>query len=310
MKKPSLKEDKQNCEDKEQLSLMSYDNGGVNVDVKIKKTENISSKKSEQPAIEKNEEKPNASACTERKLAVLIDGSGFVYRAFYALPPLTNSKGEAVGAVYGFCSMLLSLLDKHTADLLCVAFDAGRDTFRKQLYSEYKNNREETPAELKSQFPLLIKACDAFGLPTVELEGYEADDIIATYAEKLSSNGYEVRIVSSDKDLMQLVTDNVYLFDPIKSKVIKRDEVFEKYGVYPESMITLQALMGDKTDNIPGIDGVGPKTAAKLIAEFGDIDGLYSNIDKVKPVRIQEKLRDSQDLLNISKIASIASAIR
>ena len=231
MKKPSLKEDKQNCEDKEQLSLMSYDNGGANVDVKIKKIENISSKKSEPSIVvasEKDVAKQPSSDGESRKLAVLIDGSGFVSRAFYALPPLTNSKGEAVGAVYGFCSMLLSLLDKHTADLLCVAFDAGRDTFRKQLYSEYKNNREETPAELKSQFPLLIKACDAFGLPTVELEGYEADDIIATYAAKLSSNGYEVRIVSSDKDLMQLVTDNIYLFDPIKSKVIKRDEVFEK----------------------------------------------------------------------------------
>ncbi|MBE6447540.1 MAG: DNA polymerase I [Alphaproteobacteria bacterium] len=284
----------------EQLSLMSYDNGGCNVEVRVGAT-TISNTEKSAEAGKSLPDSLSSFNSDQKKVAVLIDGTGFVYRAFFALPPLTNAKGKPVGAIYGFFSMLLSLLDKHQADLLCVAFDAGRDTFRKKLYFEYKNNRDETPTELKSQFPLLLEACKAFGLPTVELDGYEADDIIATYADRLASNGYEVRIVSSDKDLTQLISENVYLFDPIKSKVIKKDDVFEKYGVYPENMITLQALMGDKTDNIPGIDGIGPKTAAKLINEFQDIDGLYANIDNVKPIKIQEKLRTNKELLSISK---------
>ncbi len=237
----------------------------------------------------------------EKKLAILVDGSSFIYRAFYALPQLTNKKNEPVGAVYGFCSMILSILDKQQSDLFCVALDAGRNTFRKKIYNEYKNNREETPADLKAQFPLLLKACQSFGLPIVEIEGYEADDIIATYSSELANNNYEVRIVASDKDLMQLINENTYLFDPIKSKIIKKEEVFEKYGVYPEQMVMLQSLMGDKTDNVPGIDGIGPKTAAKLVNEFKTIDCIYKNIEKITPIRIREKLRDNYEALLLSE---------
>ncbi|MBQ3565500.1 MAG: hypothetical protein IJA14_05125 [Alphaproteobacteria bacterium] len=234
------------------------------------------------------------------KKARLVDGSGFIYRAFYAMPQMVNKKGEPVGAVYGFCSMMLPLLNQQN-DLFCVVLDAGRNTFRNEIYPEYKSNRAETPADLKSQFSKLLKACEAFGLPVIEMNGYEADDIIATYAAKLSKVGYSVEIVSSDKDLMQLVSDNVCLFDPVKSKTIGRDEVFQKYGVYPEQMITLQTLMGDSTDNIPGIKGVGPKTAAKLVNQFATISEMYENIDSVTPLRIREMLAAQRDTLKISE---------
>ncbi len=184
---------------------------------------------------------------------------------------------------------------------IVIHLDASRNTFRRKLYSEYKNNREETPPELKSQFPILLNACKAFGLPVVEQEGYEADDIIATYANKLAQDNYEVRIIASDKDLMQLITDNIYLFDPIKLKVIKQNEVFEKYNVYPHQMIMFQAITGDKTDNIPGIEGIGPKTAAKLINEFGTIENIYEKIENVSPARIKEKLKANREELSLSE---------
>ena len=244
--------------------------------------------------------KPNERE-DEKKLAILVDGSNFIYRAFYALPQLTSPDGNPVGAVYGFCSMLISLLGKHKSDLFCVALDAGRDTFRKEIYSEYKNNREETPADLKSQFPILIEACRAFGVPIIETVGYEADDIIATIATELSQQNYEVRIIASDKDLMQLIDENIYLFDPIKSKIIKENEVLEKYGVVPRQMVSLQALMGDSTDNIPGIQGVGPKTAAKLLNQFQSLKNIYNEIGNVTPPKLREKLINQKNMVEISE---------
>ncbi|MDR0968770.1 MAG: hypothetical protein LBL99_04045 [Holosporaceae bacterium] len=235
-----------------------------------------------------------------KPLAVLVDGSGFIYRAYYATPQLTDREGRPVGAIFGFCSILISTLEKHKSDLFCVAFDCGRDTFRSKIYSEYKANRAATPEDLKMQMPLLKDVCGAFGIPTISKKGFEADDIIATYAAKLSDRGYEVRIVSSDKDLMQLVTDNVSMFDPMKSKFIKEKEVFEKYGVLPSQMIFLQALMGDASDNIPGVKGIGPKTAAKLIGEFKTLDNLYQNIDSVRPEKVKEKLIADKDAAFLS----------
>lgn len=243
----------------------------------------------------------NKEDSSEKKVAILVDGSNFVYRAFYALPQLTDPNGNPVGAVYGFCSMLISLFDKHKSDLFCVALDAGRDTFRKDIYSEYKSNREETPADLKSQFPVLIEACESFGIPIIEMVGYEADDIIATIATKLAEENYEVRIIASDKDLMQLIDENIYLFDPIKSKVIKENEVFEKYGVLPKQMVALQALMGDSTDNVPGIPGVGPKTAAKLLDKFHSLENIYNEIENVTPPKLKEKLIQNKELVRISE---------
>ncbi|MDR0678261.1 MAG: hypothetical protein LBF44_01840, partial [Holosporaceae bacterium] len=240
------------------------------------------------------------------KLAILVDGSGFIYRAYYALPQLTNDRGESIGAVYGFCSMLISLLKKHQSDLFCVVLDSGRDTFRSEIYAEYKSNRSETPEDLKSQIPMLNDVCRAFGIPTISKKGFEADDIIATYAEKLSELKYEVRIISSDKDLMQLVTDNVSLFDPIKSKIIKTEEILEKYGVLPSQMVFLQALMGDSSDNIPGVKGIGPKTAAKLINKYKTLDAIYQNINTIESPKIRESLVNQKELLNISlKLATL-----
>lgn len=246
-------------------------------------------------------ESKNQIDSSEKKLAILVDGSSFVYRAFYALPQLTDPDGNPVGAVYGFCSMLIALFDKHKSDLFCVALDAGRDTFRKDIYPEYKSNREETPAELKSQFPVLIEACNAFGVPIIEMVGYEADDIIATIATELAKKDYEVRIVASDKDLMQLIDTNIYLFDPIKSRVIKENEVLEKYGVLPKQMVSLQALMGDSTDNVPGIPGVGPKTAAKLLGKFHSLENIYNEIESVTPPKLKGKLIQHKELVRISE---------
>ncbi|MDR2781047.1 MAG: DNA polymerase I [Holosporaceae bacterium] len=235
-----------------------------------------------------------------RPLAILVDGSGFIYRAYYALPQLTDGQGRSVGAVYGFCSMLISLLKKHESDLFCVVMDSGRDTFRSEIYQEYKANRSETPEELKSQMPLLRDACDAFGVPVISKKGFEADDIIATFARKLPADGYDVRIISSDKDLMQLVTDTVTIFDPMKSRIIKAEQVNEKYGVAPSQMIFLQTLMGDPSDNIPGVKGIGLKTAAKLVAEFQTLDALYQNINKIKSPKIRESLIEQRDRVDIS----------
>lgn len=235
-----------------------------------------------------------------KKSAVLIDGSGFIYRAFFALPKLTRSDGAPTGAVFGFCSMLLSLISDHASDVFIVILDSGRDTFRSKIYEAYKKNRDETPPELKAQFETLIAACHAFGVPVVLKTGYEADDIIATYAHKLSKKGYKTEIVSSDKDLMQLVDENVSMYDPMKSKFIQKEEVFEKYGVYPESMVFLQALMGDSSDNIPGVPGVGPKTATKLISAYQDLENLYNSLDEIPQEKLKEKLQNNKHLADIS----------
>ncbi|MBO4405700.1 MAG: DNA polymerase I [Alphaproteobacteria bacterium] len=264
-------------------------------------SESIDAKNSDKKKLAISNDSINTKNSDEKKLAILVDGSNFIYRAFYALPQLTSPDGNPVGAVYGFCSMLISLLGKHKSDLFCVALDAGRDTFRKEIYPEYKNNREETPADLKSQFPILIEACHAFGIPIIETVGYEADDIIATIATKLSQQNYEVRIIASDKDLMQLINENIYLFDPIKSKVIKENEVAEKYGVAPHQMVSLQALMGDSTDNIPGIQGVGPKTAAKLLNQFQSLKNIYDEIENVVPTKLREKLITQRNMVEISE---------
>ncbi|MDR1551309.1 MAG: DNA polymerase I [Holosporaceae bacterium] len=233
-------------------------------------------------------------------LAVLVDGSGFAYRAYYALPQLTNGAEQPVGAVYGFCSMLIPLLEKHRADLFCVVMDSGRDTFRKEVYAEYKSNRKVTPDDLKSQMPLLREACEAFGVPIISKKGFEADDVIATCATELSERGYKVRIISSDKDLTQLISDSVSLFDPIKSKIVGAEAVLEKYHVQPSQMVFLQALMGDSSDNIPGVSGIGPQTAAKLINKFGTLDEIYRNINSIHGKKIRENLIQQRGILDIS----------
>jgi DNA polymerase-1 len=228
----------------------------------------------------------------------LIDGSGFIFRAFHALPPLTRkSDGLPVGAVSGFCNMLWKLLTDArdtsvgvTPSHFAVIFDYSARTFRKDIYDAYKANRSAPPEDLVPQFGLIREATRAFNLPCIETEGFEADDIIATYARKAEAIGADVTIVSSDKDLMQLVTANVHMYDSMKDKQISIAEVIEKWGVPPEKMIDLQALVGDSVDNVPGIPGIGPKTAAQLLAEFGDLDGLLARAGEIKQVKRRENI--------------------
>ncbi|MCU0953107.1 MAG: DNA polymerase I [Hyphomicrobium sp.] len=235
----------------------------------------------------------------------LIDGSGYIFRAFHALPPLTRpSDGLPVGAVHGFCTMLWKLLQESKASEapthLAVIFDAGRETFRNQIYDQYKANRPPPPEELVPQFPLIRDAVRAFNVPCVEQDGYEADDLIATYARDVVERGGDVTIVSSDKDLMQLVRPGVVMFDGMKGKKIGRDEVLEKFGVPPDKVIEVQALAGDSTDNVPGVPGIGLKTAAELINSYGDLATLLERADEIKQPKRREKLIEFADQARIS----------
>ncbi len=236
----------------------------------------------------------------------LIDGSGYIFRAYYAMAysggaALTNPDGLPVGAVYGFTNMMLKLMKEHSHASIVVIFDAARANFRNDIYSEYKANRDETPEDLVPQFPLVRDATKALGLPSVELEGYEADDLIATYAKQAAAQGRKVKIVSSDKDLMQLVADNITMFDPMKNKLIDEAGVIEKFGVPPNKVIDVQSLAGDSSDNIPGVPGIGIKTAAQLINEYGSLDELLERASEIKQPKRREKLIDNAEMARISR---------
>ncbi|ADJ22182.1 DNA polymerase I [Hyphomicrobium denitrificans ATCC 51888] len=236
----------------------------------------------------------------------LIDGSGYIFRAFHALPPLTRpSDGLPVGAVHGFCQMLWKLLRETKASEapthMGVIFDAGRETFRNQIYPQYKAQRPPPPEELIPQFPLIRDAVRAFNVACVELDGYEADDLIATYSRRAVDVGGDVTVVSSDKDLMQLVRPGVTMFDGMKSKRIGRDEVIEKFGVPPEKVVDVQSLAGDSVDNVPGVPGIGIKTAAELIAAYGDLDTLLARAGEIKQPKRREKLIEFAEQARISR---------
>ncbi|THF49066.1 DNA polymerase I [Allorhizobium terrae] len=239
----------------------------------------------------------------------LVDGSGFIFRAFHALPALTRkSDGLPVGAVSGFCNMMWKLLTEArdtsvgvTPTHLAVIFDYSSKTFRKDIYPDYKANRSAPPEELIPQFGLIRQATRAFNLPCIETEGFEADDIIATYARKAEALGADVTIVSSDKDLMQLVTPNVHMYDAMKDKQIGIPDVIEKWGVPPEKMIDLQSLTGDSTDNIPGIPGIGPKTAAQLLEEYGDLDTLMARAGEIKQNKRRENILAGVEAVKLSR---------
>jgi len=236
----------------------------------------------------------------------LVDGSGYVYRAFHALPPLTRkSDGLPVGAVAGFCNMLWKLLVDASAGVkpthLAVVFDKSEHTFRNEMYADYKAHRPEAPDDLKPQFPLIRKAVAAFNVACIEQLGFEADDLIATYARQAAAAGADVTVVSSDKDLMQLVTPTVTMFDTMKDKRIGVAEVVEKFGVTPDKVIEVQALIGDSVDNVPGVPGIGVKTAAQLIGEYGDLEGLLSRLDTIKQPKRREALELNADNARLSK---------
>ncbi|MEW5728960.1 MAG: 5'-3' exonuclease H3TH domain-containing protein, partial [Pseudomonadota bacterium] len=230
----------------------------------------------------------------------LVDGSGFIFRAFHALPPMTRADGTPVNAVYGFTNMLLKLLNETDADAVAVIFDAARKTFRSDIYPDYKAHRPPPPEELVPQFPLIREATRAFNVPCVEQNGFEADDLIATYARQAVEQGARVTIVSSDKDLMQLVGDGVEMLDPIKNKPIREAEVVEKFGVPPAKVVDVQALCGDATDNVPGVPGIGIKTAAQLIAEYGDVETLLARVSEIKQPKRRETLETNADMARVS----------
>ena len=231
----------------------------------------------------------------------LVDGSGYIFRAFHGLPPLTRSDGTPVNAVLGFCNMLLKLLEDADAEYIAVIFDAGRTTFRNEIYAEYKAHRPEAPPELIPQFALIREATRAFNVPALESKGYEADDLIATYASLAAAKGLEVTIVSSDKDLMQLVGDGIHLFDPMKNRKIGPEEVKEKFGVAPDKVIDVQSLAGDSSDNVPGVPGIGIKTAAELIATYGDLDTLLARAGEIKQPKRRENLVNNAEMARISR---------
>jgi DNA polymerase I len=237
---------------------------------------------------------------TEKLL--LIDGSGFIFRAYHSLPPLTNPAGVPVGAVYGFVNMITKLMNSQHATHAAVIFDAARKTFRNEIYPDYKAHRPPAPDDLIPQFPLVRDATIAMNLPAIELENYEADDIIATYAQQAKEKGMEVVIISSDKDLMQLIDTGVSLYDAMKNKPIGAEQVLEKFGVTPDKVIEVQALIGDSSDNVPGVKSIGPKTAAELIGEYGSLENLLENIDKIKQPKRREVLMEHAELARISKV--------
>jgi len=231
----------------------------------------------------------------------LVDGSGFIFRAFHALPDMTRSDGVHVNAVYGFCNMLQKLLSDLNAEHIAVIFDAARKTFRNDIYPDYKAHRPPPPEELIPQFALIREATRAYGIPAIEFEGFEADDIIAAYAREAVAQKRNVRIVSSDKDLMQLIRPGVEMFDPMKATSIGEEEVFKKFGVTPDKVIDVQSLAGDSTDNIPGVPGIGVKTAAELINEYGDLENLLKSAGKIKQPKRRELLTEHAEAARISK---------
>ena len=236
----------------------------------------------------------------------LIDGSAFIFRAYHALPPLTRkSDGLPIGAVSGFCNMLQRYVEgnqgANAPTHVAVIFDKGSHTFRNDLYDQYKANRDEMPEDLRPQMPLTREATRAFNIACEEIDGYEADDIIATLAVQAREAGGSVTIISSDKDLMQLVGDGVDMFDAMKNRTIDRDGVFEKFGVFPERVVDVQALAGDSVDNVPGAPGIGVKTAALLINEFGDLETLLERAEEIKQPKRRETLINHADQIRLSK---------
>ncbi|MCK5042303.1 MAG: DNA polymerase I, partial [Sphingomonadales bacterium] len=240
-----------------------------------------------------------------QKHLYLVDGSGYIFRAYYAVRSNPRSDGTPINAVLGFSNMLMKLLqDLHDGEKpthFAVIFDTARKSFRNDFYKEYKSHRPPAPEDLVPQFPLIRDATRAFSVPSVEMVNYEADDLIATYAKEAQAKGFKVTIISSDKDLMQLVGDNISMFDSMKGRHIYEAEVQEKFGVGPERVIDVQALAGDSADNVPGVPGIGIKTAAELINTYGDLDAVFENVEEIKQPKRRQSLIDNEDLARISK---------
>ncbi|TLS39147.1 DNA polymerase I [Pseudalkalibacillus caeni] len=240
-----------------------------------------------------------------KKKLVLIDGNSIAYRAFFALPLLNNEKGVYTNAVYGFATMLFKILENEKPTHILVAFDAGKTTFRHKTYTEYKGGRQKTPPELSEQFYFIREMLDAFNISRYEIENYEADDIIGTVSKQAAKEGYEVNVFSGDKDLLQLVSDKITISLTRKGitdiDTYNPEFLHEKYGISAEQIIDMKALMGDNSDNIPGVPGVGEKTALKLLKQFGTVENIYESIEEVSGKKLKEKLQDNHELAVMSK---------
>jgi len=243
---------------------------------------------------------PQSPAPNSKSLC-LIDGSGFIFRAYHAMPPLTNPQGVPVGAVYGFVNMVRKLMEGRRCDHVVVVFDAARKTFRNRIYAEYKAHRPPAPDDLIPQFAIVREATDALNLPRIEMDDYEADDIIATYAKRAQAQGFEVSIISSDKDLMQLIGERISMYDAMKDKQIGNAEVVEKFGVGADKVLEVLSLIGDSSDNVPGVPGIGPKTAAELINQFGDLETLLARAGEIKQPKRREILQQHAEAARLSK---------
>lgn len=240
-----------------------------------------------------------------KKKLILIDGNSIAYRAFFALPLLNNDKGVHTNAVYGFTMMLMKILEDEKPTHLLVAFDAGKTTFRHKTFSEYKGGRQKTPPELSEQFPYIRELLQSYGIKHYELENYEADDIIGTLSLQGEKDGYEVIVISGDKDLTQLSSDKTTVYITRKGitdiESYTPEHIQEKYGLTPDRIIDMKGLMGDSSDNIPGVPGVGEKTAIKLLKEFETLENLLVSIDKVSGKKLKEKLEEFKDQALMSK---------
>jgi len=240
------------------------------------------------------------------KTLYLIDGSAYIYRAFFALPPLSNSKGQQTNAVYGFTTMLLKVLREHTPDCLAIVFDEKGPTQRHEEFKAYKAQRPEMPQGMQSQIPLIHRVVEAMAVPVIRHMGLEADDLIGTLARRAEEAGLDVIIVTSDKDMFQLLTPKVRIYDPVKDKWIGEAECRERFGVEPARVVEVMGLMGDSIDNIPGVKGIGEKTATKLITQFGTIEDLLRRIEEVTPTKVKKLLMEQADNARLShRLATI-----
>ena len=236
-----------------------------------------------------------------KKTITVIDTFGFLFRSYYALPPLKSKNGFPTGLLTGFMNFISNIGKDFQTDYLVFALDSKGDTFRKEIYNEYKSHRPDVPEDLLKQLPIAIEWIEEMGFQIAMEDGYEADDVIASIAKDAKEKNLEVRVVSHDKDLYQLITDDVYLFDPIKKTVVDEKKCFEKYGVTPKQFTDYQSLLGDTADNVPGVKGVGAKTAEALIQEYGTLDNIYKNLENIEKTRWKNLLTDGKDLAYISK---------
>jgi DNA polymerase-1 len=236
-----------------------------------------------------------------KKTLTIIDTFGFLFRSYFALPPLKSKTGFPTGMLTGFMNFISSIGRDFQTDYLVFALDSKGKTFRSDIYPEYKTHRPEAPEDLTAQLPVAISFIEKMGFRSASEVGYEADDVIASLATDAKSKGLKVRIVSHDKDLYQLIEDDIFMFDPMKKKIVSREDCFSKYGVYPEQFTDYQSLLGDSADNVPGVKGVGAKTAMALIQQYNDLDNIYSNIENIEKPRWQKLLNEGKELAYISK---------